>query len=86
MKLIDEQYTWPPFYGVPKIAAWLKRQGHHVNSKRVRRLMGLTAIYPKFWLSQPAMNHKKYPYMLKDLQIARPDQVWSADITYIRLA
>jgi putative transposase len=89
MKLIDEQYTRTPFYGVPRMTAWLRRQGHRVNPKRVRRLMrlmGLAAIYPKPWLSQPAKNHKKYPYLLKGLEIARADQVWSADITYIRLA
>lgn len=89
MKLIDEHYTRTPFYGVPRMTAWLRRQGHRVNPKRVRRLMrlmGLTAIYPKPWLSQPAKHHKKYPYLLKGLEIARPDQVWSADITYIRLA
>jgi putative transposase len=71
------------------MTAWLRRQGHRVNPKRVRRLMrlmGLTAIYPKPWLSQPAKQHKKYPYLLKDLEVARADQVWSADITYIRLA
>lgn len=89
MKLIDEQYTRTPFYGVPKMTAWLRRQGHPVNPKRVRRLMrlmGLEAIYPKPWLSKPSKEHKKYPYLLKGLVIDRPDQVWSSDITYIRLS
>lgn len=89
MELIDKQYTRTPFYGVPKMTAWLTRQGYHVNVKRVRRLMrlmGLFAVYPKPWLSKTDNGHKKYPYLLKDLVIDRPDQVWSTDITYIRLA
>lgn len=89
MRLLDEQYTKTPFYGVPKMTKWLRRQGYKVNRKRVRRLMrlmGLCAVYPKPWLSKPAKGHKKYPYLLRDLVIDRPDQVWSTDITYIRLA
>lgn len=88
MRLIDEQYTRTPFYGVPKMTAWLKRQGYAVNNKRVRRLMrllGIEAVYPKPWTSKPAQDYKKYPYLLKDLDINRPDHVWCADITYIRL-
>ena len=89
MELIDKQYTRTPFYGVPKMTAWLnKRQSHHVNVKRIRRLMrlmGLEAVYPKPWLSKPENGHKKYPYLLKDIIITRSDQVWSTDITYIRL-
>ncbi len=88
MRLLDEQYTKTPFYGVPKMTEWLRRRGYGVNRKRIRRLMrlmGLEAVYPKPWLSQPAKDHKKYPYLLKDVVIERPDHVWSADITYIRL-
>jgi putative transposase len=88
MRLIDEQYTRTPFYGVPRMTAWLKRQGYEVNPKRVRRLMrlmGFEAVYPKPWLSKPVKGHKKYPYLLKGLIINRPDHVWSADITYVRL-
>jgi putative transposase len=88
MRLIDEFYTRWPFYGVRRMAASLERQGHVVNPKRVRRLMrlmGLEAIYPKKRLSQPGEGHKRYPYLLRDVQILRPDQVWSADITYVRL-
>lgn len=88
MRLIDEQYTKTPFYGAAKMTKWLRRQGYKVNRKRIRRLMrlmGLTAVYPKPWLSKPAKGHKKYPYLLRDLVIDRPDQVWSTDITYIRL-
>lgn len=88
MRLIDEQYTRTPFYGVKKMTAWLRREGHQVNQKRVRRLMrlmGLEAVYPKPWLSKPAEGHKKYPYLLKGLVIDHPDHVWSTDITYVRL-
>jgi putative transposase len=84
MKQIDEQYTRTPFYGVLRMTAWLRRCGHRVNPKRVRRLMrlmGLEAIYPKPNLSQAAKAHPKYPYLLKGLTIDRPDQVWSADIS-----
>ena len=88
MTLLDEQYTKTPFYGVPKMTEWLRTKGYMVNRKRVRRLMkilGLEAVYPKPWLSKPAKDHKKYPYLLKDVVIERPDHVWSTDITYIRL-
>jgi putative transposase len=90
MKLIDRQYVETPFYGIDKMTAWLNRQGHCVNHKRVRRLMrqmGLEAVYPhkKRYLSMPDKEHRIYPYLLKDVQIEQPDQVWSADITYIRM-
>lgn len=88
MNLIDEQYTRIPFYGVPRITAWPRRQGHLVNPKRVRhlmRLMGLKAIYPKPRLSQSCLEYKRYPYLLKGVTINHPNQVWCTDITYIRL-
>lgn len=88
MNLIDEQYTRTPFYGVNKMTAWLIRQGYTVNPKRIRRLMrkmGLEAIYPKPRLSLSTSENKKYPYLFRDLEIERPDQVWCADITYIRM-
>jgi putative transposase len=88
MNLIDEQYTKMPFYGVEKMTEWLRRQGFLVNPKRVRRLMrlmGLEAVCPKPWLSKPAEGHRKYPYLLRDLAIDGPDQVWCTDITYIRM-
>ncbi len=88
MNLIDEQFTSTPFYGVDKMTAWLRRNGHEVNPKRVRRLMrlmGLEAIYPKPKLSLGNQTHKKYPYLLRGLIIDCPDQVWCADITYIRM-
>ncbi|MCK4299211.1 MAG: IS3 family transposase, partial [Planctomycetes bacterium] len=88
MRLIDEQYTRTPFYGVPRLTAWLRSIGHTVNPKRVRRLMrkmGLEAIYPKPRLSVPDRQHHVYPYLLRDLAIEAPDQVWCADITYVRM-
>jgi putative transposase len=69
MRLIDEQFTRTPFCGVLKMTAWLQRQGHLVNPKRVRRLMrllGLEAIYPKPKLSRPNLQHKVYPYLLRN--------------------
>jgi len=89
MKLIDRQYLATPFYGARKIAAWLRKQGHRVNRKRVRRLMrmmGLKAIYRRPRTSKPAAGHKIYPYLLSGLKITRPNQVWAADITYIPMA
>jgi putative transposase len=88
MWLLDEQYTRTPFFGVPKMTDALRKQGYAVNPKRVRRLlrqMGLEAIYPKPRLSEPAPGHRIYPYRLRHVVITRPDQVWSSDITYIRL-
>jgi len=88
MRLMDEQYLETPFYGVRRFTDWLCDQGYPVGFKRVRRLMrtlGLEAIYPKPHLSRPAPEHRIYPYLLRNLEIARPDQVWCADITYIRM-
>jgi putative transposase len=89
MRLIDEQFTKRPFYGVPRMTAWLRATGQLVNEKRVRRLMrrmGLEAIYPKPRLSAKGADHKIYPYLLKDVTIDHPDQAWATDITYVRLA
>jgi putative transposase len=89
MRLLDEQYTRRPQYGVERMTAWLKRKGIVAGHNRVRRLMrlvGLEAIYPKPRLSQPdSPEHRKYPYLLRGLVIERPNHVWAADITYIRL-
>ena len=88
MQLIDQQYTRTPFYGVPRMTAWLRSQGHEVNPKRTRRLMqlmGLEAIYPKPRLSANGPDHKVYPYLLKGVAVDRPDQAWAADITSVRL-
>lgn len=90
MRLIDRQYTRTPFFGSRRITAWLREEKElTVNRKRVSRLMevmGLEAVYPKPKLSQPGEGHKIYPYLLKDVKIERVNQVWSTDITYIRMA
>jgi putative transposase len=89
MRLLDEQYTRTPFYGTRKMAAWLHTQGYPVDRKRVRRLlriMGLEAIYPKPRTSLPGIAQQRYPYLLRGMSIERCNQVWSCDITYIRLA
>ncbi|WP_405127643.1 IS3 family transposase [Romeriopsis navalis] len=89
MALIDQQFTDTPFYGVRRMTAWLRTQGEPVNPKRVRRLMrkmGLMAIYPKPKLSLPGDTPRRFPYLLNDYAITQPNQVWSTDITYIRLS
>jgi putative transposase len=89
MRLLDEEYTRHPFYGVRRMTHWLQTQGWDAGLKRVRRLlrlMGLEAIYPKPRLSIPAPGHRIYPYLLRGVAIERPNQVWSTDITYIRMA
>ena len=89
MRLLDEQYTRTPCYGVLRMAAYLRSLGHEVNPKRVRRLlrtMGLEAVYQKPGTSRPNPEHPIYPYLLRGLSIDRCDQVWSTDITYVRLA
>jgi putative transposase len=89
MRLIDEQYLRTPFYGSPKMTAWLRRQGHKVNPKRIARLMrlmGLQAIYPNPKTSIPGKDHRIYPYLLRDLEIVHPNQVWCSDITYVPMA
>ena len=87
MRMIDEQYTRTPFYGVRRITDWLRKQGYGVNPKRVRRLMrqmGLEAIYPKPRLSDPGPGHRIYAYRLRGLNIVRPNQVWATDISVLR--
>ena len=89
MRLLDEQYTRCPFYGVRRMTAWLHQQGYAVNAKRVRRMlrqMGLMAVYPKPRLRQPGAGAQLYPYVLTGMTIDRSDQVWSTDITYVRLS
>ena len=89
MALIDRQYLARPYYGSRRMAAWLATQGHVVNRKRVRRLMrllGLVAIYPRPNTSKPAAAHKIYPYLLGGIAIERVNQVWCSDVTYIPMA
>lgn len=88
MALIDAQYTATPFYGIRRMTAWLRGQGKVVNHKRVARLMrqmGIEAIYARPKTSTPADNVRRYRYLLKGLSPDAPNQVWSTDITYIRM-
>ncbi len=88
-RLIDEEYTRHPFYGSRKMVIFLKTAGHTVNRKRVQSLMrkmGLAGMAPGPNTSRPHPEHKVYPYLLRGVLVTRPDQVWSTDITYIRLA
>lgn len=87
MNKIDEIYTKKPYYGYPRITAQLRREKLTVNRKRVASLMrkmGIQAIYPKRNTSKANSEHIKYPYLLKQLRITKPNQVWGADITYVR--
>ncbi len=89
MRLIDEQYLKTPFYGSRSMTRHLRRLGYRINRKhiqRLMRLMGLEAIYPKPRTSRPHPEHKIYPYLLRDLNIDHPNQVWAADITFIPMA
>jgi len=86
MRLIDEQYLKTPFYGHRQMTRHLRREGYAVSRTRIWRLMklmGLSAIYQKPNTSKANVEHKVYPYLLRDLAIDRPNQVWCADITYI---
>jgi putative transposase len=86
---IDRQFLETPFYGARQMTWHLRAEGRLVNVKRVprlMRLMGLTPIYRKPRTSIPAKGHRIYPYLLRGIQIDRPNQVWCADITYIPLA
>jgi len=88
MDLIDRQYLDTPFYGRPKMTAYLRRLGHLINPKRVgrlMRLMGLRGIMPRLNSSKPNPKHPIYPYLLRDLEVTKANQVWAADITYVRL-
>ncbi|MDX1399921.1 MAG: IS3 family transposase, partial [Oceanospirillum sp.] len=89
MRLIDQEYTKAPFFGYRKMTARLNNaHGFAVNHKRVARLMqkmGLQAVYPRPRTSISNQTHQKYPYLLRGLEINRPNQVWCADITYIRM-
>ena len=89
MRLIDEQYTARPFYGSRRMTIRLNERGEGVNRKRVRRLMrvmGLEAIYPKPRLSLAGKGHRVYPYLLRGVAVERRDQVWSTGITYVPMA
>ena len=89
IRLIDEIHLQWPFYGSRRLRDELQTMGHLVNRNRVQRLMrhmDLSALYPRPRTSQPGKGHKIYPYLLRDLVIDRPNQVWATDITYIPMA
>ena len=86
MQRIDKQFLETPYFGARQMARYLRRQGYWVNRKRVKRLMqkmGLMAIYQKPNTSKPHPEHKVYPYLLREVDIQEPNQVWCADVTYI---
>ena len=86
MRLIDEQFLETPWYGSRQMARHLRREGYTVGRKRVRRLMarmGLEPIYQRPRTTIPHPNHRIYPYLLREMVIDRPNQVWCADLTYI---
>jgi putative transposase len=88
LQLLDEEYTRHPFYGTRRMTQYLRGLGYVVNRKRVRRLMqtlGLAGMAPGPNTSKPHPQHKLYPYLLRGVEVVRPNQVWSTDITYIRL-
>ena len=87
MKLIDEQYLKNPSWGSRSMRNYLRRLGYKINRKRVQRLMrlmGLEAVYPKPKTSRPHPAHKLYPYLLRNLKIDHPNQVWAADISVLQ--
>lgn len=88
MRLIDEEYTRHPFLGARKMRLHLNGQGIAISRRRTAKLMGrmgLQAMVPGPNTSKPQPGHKVYPYLLRGMEITRPNQVWSTDITYIRL-
>ena len=89
MRLLDELHLKHPVYGSRRLTVLLNQRGHEVNRKRVRRLlgvMGIEAIYPRRKMIAPGEAHEIYPYLLKDLEINGPNQVWCSDITYVPMA
>lgn len=91
MRLMDEHYLQHPYKGVPQMHSWLvKDKGYCVNMKRIGRLyytvMGLRAVAPGKHTSRRNTKHKTYPYLLRDLKIEAPNQVWATDISYIPMA
>jgi putative transposase len=88
MRRIDEQYLSRPYYGSRRMTVWLRSAGEKINRKRVQRLMRLMrleAIYPKPRTTVAGAGHKIYPYLLRNVAVTRPNQVWSTDITYVPL-
>ena len=89
MDLLDAQYTKTPFYGVRNMNTYLRQLGYAIGKDHTRTLlrkMGLVALFPKPNMSKPHPENRIYPYLLRDIDVVRPNQVWCADITYIRLS
>ena len=89
MEAMDRQYLETPFFGSRRMRSWLERGGMVASRKRVQRLMrimGLRTIYRGPRTSRPAPEHRVYPYLLRNVQITLPNQVWAADITYLPMA
>ena len=89
MRILDEQYLETPFYGSRSMRNHIRRLGWTINRKPIQRLMkrmGLQAIYPKPKTTKPHPQSKVYPYLLRGLKIAHPDQLWAADITYVPMS
>ena len=88
LALIDAEYTRHPFFGSRKMTMYLRGMGYRINRKRIQRLMGilgLAGMAPGPNTSRPHPRHKVYPYLLRGVIVTRPNQVWSTDISYIRL-
>ena len=86
MRMIDKKFLDAPYYGQRQMARWLRRQGYNVGRKRVRRLMRKMSLMPVYQAPKttvPHPEHRIYPYLLRNLEVTRPNQVWCADITYI---
>lgn len=89
MRRLDQLHMEYPTYGSRRLVVMLEREGQGINRKRLvrlLRLMGLEALFPRRSLSQPGPGHVIYPYLLKEVEINGPDQVWCADITYLPMA
>jgi putative transposase len=88
MRVIDEVYLTRPYYGSPRMRKELEQRGYRVNHKRVARLMrvmGLQAVLPGPHTSRKHPEHHVYPYLLRDLVVSKPNEVWCADLTYVPL-
>jgi putative transposase len=88
MRVIDEVHTEHPYFGSPRMTAWLRREGYEVNQKRIERLMHrmmIIAVYPRKRLDLSSPGHRKFPYLLRGVEAQRPNHIWRADITYIRM-
>ena len=89
MRLLDEQYLQTPFYGSRRMTAWLQAHGYSINRKRIQRLMrlmGLEGLAPGPNTSKAHPEHVRYPYLLRNVSVVRPNQAWCVDITYVPMA